>query len=252
MKNRHGGNNVMNPRVANVMREGMQRIRATEGVFGKSVAAWRLHMRLAHILGKGQLPPSDYVLARVTDDPGYLSERRREREEAGRRQDWGRVDQIDQEFANMAPFERIYGGVIDQFKRENDSPFISAYVAERQGRAMGASGDMSSHALGGGSEEPAAGQPSRGDGGCPGGQKIGAGGACQPYSVWGLYAENSGSGDGRKKLTAPKKKIGPPPPIPAYKKEYFKSKEKQEEWRRFHEEVNQLPGVTPVEVKTYM
>ncbi|MBF0177819.1 MAG: hypothetical protein HQL63_13375 [Magnetococcales bacterium] len=152
----------------------------------------------------------------------------------------------------MAPFERIYGGVIDQFKRENDSPFISAYVAERQGRAMGASGDMSSHALGGGSEEPAAGQPSRGDGGCPGGQKIGAGGACQPYSVWGLYAENSGSGDGRKKLTAPKKKIGPPPPIPAYKKEYFKSKEKQEEWRRFHEEVNQLPGVTPVEVKTYM
>ncbi|MBF0177821.1 MAG: hypothetical protein HQL63_13385 [Magnetococcales bacterium] len=151
----------------------------------------------------------------------------------------------------MAPFERIYGRVIDQFKRENDSLFISAYVAERQGRTMGESGDMGSHALGGGSEEPAAGQPSRGGGGCPGGQKIGAGGACQPYGEGGLYTENSG-GSGRKKSTAPRKKIGPPPPIPAYKERYFGDNKKKEEWRRFHKEVNQLPGVTPVEVKTYM
>ncbi|MBF0177232.1 MAG: hypothetical protein HQL63_10370, partial [Magnetococcales bacterium] len=107
-KNSH---EVVNPRVVNQLRHGMRQIVKNDGAFGRSVAAWRLHAKLRNILGKKQLPPPDYVLARLANDASFLRERLGDLEKARRFGYDRQADQVIREFDNIGPFERTYGGV---------------------------------------------------------------------------------------------------------------------------------------------
>ncbi|MBF0321557.1 MAG: zinc ABC transporter substrate-binding protein [Magnetococcales bacterium] len=116
------GNMHINLLAVNLLREGMKRICRQKGDFARSVATWRLHLRLGKVLGKSHLPPPDYVRARMDDDPEQLAERLWDQESARQLQKWHRVAQIKREFANIQAFENLYGSIIDTFKESGRKP----------------------------------------------------------------------------------------------------------------------------------
>ncbi|MBF0135297.1 MAG: hypothetical protein HQL65_03595 [Magnetococcales bacterium] len=124
MSIRDDENNPMNPWAANKLWDGMRQIHTQNEPFGQGVATWRLHMGLGNILGKSQLPPPDYVLSRLTDNPAQLAARRQDQKYAQQMKNWDQVAQIDQEFANIAPFNKQYGPMIDQFKKLYQEPTV--------------------------------------------------------------------------------------------------------------------------------